>query len=106
MAGAAAKSSSFGAGKFFSAVGDHVFRRLPSNTHVTKDAKQANGYIREAVRTYSIVRLPANSMADLSDLGFTADVNDVGHPRPPSGGGYGITYYDNAYACFFSFEFC
>lgn len=79
----------------------------PGNTiDIEKDTKQSNGYIREAVRTYSIIRLPANSMADLSDLGFTSDVNDVGHPRPPSGGGYGITYYDNAYACFFSFEFC
>jgi hypothetical protein len=73
---------------------------------IEKDSKQPNGNIIELVRTYSIIRLPANSASDLADLGFQSDVNDVGHVVKSSDGGYGITYYDNAYACFFSFEFC
>jgi hypothetical protein len=79
---------------------------VPGNTiDIERDTKQPNGNIFEAVRTYSIIRLPANSIADLTDLGFQSDVNDIGHPRKAASGGYGITY-DNAYACFFSFEFC
>lgn len=86
----------------------HLNNLSPGDTiDIERDTKQANGNITELVRTYSIIRLPANSIADLSNLGFTADVNDIGaHLRPASGGGFGITYYDNAYACFFSFEFC
>jgi hypothetical protein len=74
---------------------------------IEHDQKQPNGNLFETIRTYSIIRLPAHSAADLADLGFTADVNDIGrHIKPPGYGGFGITYYDNATACFFSFEFC